>query len=84
MRSEPARIRGDGEQRFGDSTEQDAVNHPRVLKCQRRKLLGQLRHCKLDMTGWYMKQIPESMGAAVEKMDADLCASACEPAETRF
>jgi len=43
---------------------------------------AQLRHSKLEMTGWYMKQIPESVRAAVEKMDADLCASACEPAET--
>jgi hypothetical protein len=25
------------------------------------------------MTGWYMKQIPESVRAAVEKMDADIC-----------
>jgi hypothetical protein len=25
------------------------------------------------MTGWYMKQIPESVRAAVEKMDADFC-----------
>jgi hypothetical protein len=25
------------------------------------------------MTGWYMKQIPETVRAAVEKMDADIC-----------
>jgi hypothetical protein len=25
------------------------------------------------MTGWYMKQIPETVRAAVEKMDADVC-----------
>jgi integrase len=34
----------------------------------------QLRHSKLEMTGWYMKEIPASVRAAVEKMDADLCA----------
>jgi len=33
----------------------------------------QLRHSKLEMTGWYMKEIPESVRAAVEKMDTDLC-----------
>lgn len=35
---------------------------------------AQLRHSKLEMTGWYMKQIPETVRAAVEKTDADLCA----------
>jgi hypothetical protein len=25
------------------------------------------------MTGWYMKQIPETVRVAVEKMDTDLC-----------
>jgi hypothetical protein len=25
------------------------------------------------MTGWYMKQIPETVRVAVEKMDADIC-----------
>jgi hypothetical protein len=34
---------------------------------------AQLRHSKLEMTGWYMKQIPETVRAAVEKMDTDLC-----------
>lgn len=34
---------------------------------------AQLRHSKLEMTGWYMKQIPETVRAAVEKMDADVC-----------
>lgn len=33
----------------------------------------QLRHSKLDMTGWYMKEIPDRVRAAVEKMDTDLC-----------
>jgi integrase len=36
---------------------------------------AQLRHSKLEMTGWYMKQIPETVRAAVEKMDADVCAA---------
>src|SRR5262249_54025728 len=40
---------------------------------------AQLRHSKLEMTGWYMKQIPETVRAAVEKMDADVCAA---PAKT--
>jgi hypothetical protein len=39
---------------------------------------AQLRHSKLEMTGWYMKQIPETVRAAVEKMDADLCRAAEE------
>jgi len=34
---------------------------------------AQLRHSKLEMTGWYMKQIPETVRAAVERMDADIC-----------
>ncbi len=34
---------------------------------------AQLRHSKLSMTGWYMKQIPETVRAAIERMDADLC-----------
>jgi hypothetical protein len=25
------------------------------------------------MTGWYMKQIPETVRGAVERMDADIC-----------
>lgn len=36
---------------------------------------AQLRHSKLEMTGWYMKQIPETVRAAVEKMDTDVCAA---------
>ena len=31
------------------------------------------------MTGWYMKEIPESVRAAVEKMDTDLCRVAGTP-----
>ncbi len=33
----------------------------------------QLRHSKLEMTGWYMKEIPETVRTAVEKMDSDIC-----------
>jgi integrase len=40
---------------------------------------AQLRHSKLEMTGWYMKQIPETVRAAVEKMDADVCAAPAKP-----
>lgn len=34
---------------------------------------AQLRHSKLEMTGFYMKEIPGSVRAAVEKMDTDIC-----------
>jgi integrase len=34
---------------------------------------AQLRHSKLEMTGWYMRDIPESVRAAVEEMDAEIC-----------
>ena len=33
---------------------------------------AQLRHSKLEMTGWYMREIPESVRAAVEHMDAEM------------
>jgi len=33
----------------------------------------QLRHSRMEMTGWYMRAIPEGVRAAVERMDADLC-----------
>jgi len=42
----------------------------------------QLRHSKLEMTGWYMKDIPDRVRAAVEKMDTDLCRKMQEPQET--
>jgi integrase len=34
---------------------------------------AQLRHSKLEMTGFYMKEIPGSVRAAVERMDSDIC-----------
>jgi integrase len=34
---------------------------------------AQLRHSKLEMTGWYMREIPESVRAAVAEMDAEIC-----------
>jgi hypothetical protein len=34
---------------------------------------AQLRHSKLEMTGWYMKQIPDTVRAAVERMDTNIC-----------
>ena len=34
---------------------------------------AQLRHSKLEMTGFYMKEILGSARAAVERMDADIC-----------
>jgi integrase len=33
---------------------------------------AQLRHSKLEMTGWYMREIPESVRTAVEEMDAEI------------
>ena len=33
---------------------------------------AQLRHSKLEMTGWYMREIPESVRAAVAEMDAQI------------
>ncbi len=38
-----------------------------------RDAQAQLRHSKLEMTGWYMREIPESVRAAVEGMDAEIC-----------
>ena len=34
---------------------------------------AQLRHSKLEMTGWYMRDIPESVRSAVAEMDAEVC-----------
>jgi integrase len=34
---------------------------------------AQLRHSKLEMTGWYMRAIPESVRTAVAEMDAEIC-----------
>jgi integrase len=34
---------------------------------------AQLRHSKLEMTGWYMRDIPDSVRAAVDGMGAEIC-----------
>jgi hypothetical protein len=34
---------------------------------------AQLWHSKLEMTGWYMREIPESVHTAVAEMDAEIC-----------
>jgi integrase len=34
---------------------------------------AQLRHSKLEMTGWYMREIPESVRTAVAEMDSEIC-----------
>ena len=34
---------------------------------------AQLRHSNLEMTGWYMREIPESVRSAVAEMDAEIC-----------
>ncbi len=36
---------------------------------------AQLRHSRLEMTGWYMRDIPESVRSAVAEMDAEMCQS---------
>src|SRR5438309_1469299 len=41
-----------------------------------RDAQAHLRHSKLGMTGWYMREIPESVRAAVEEMDAEICKTA--------
>jgi integrase len=38
-----------------------------------RDIQAQLRHTKLEMTGRYIKEIPEAVRAAVESMDRELC-----------
>jgi integrase len=48
---------------------------------------AQLRHSSLEMTGWYMREIPESVRSAVEKMDAEITAQPAErtgPQENRI
>ena len=34
---------------------------------------AQLRHSRLEMTGWYMRDIPESVRSAVVERDAEFC-----------
>jgi integrase len=38
-----------------------------------RDIQAQLRHTKLEMTGRYVKEIPDQVRAAVEKMDREFC-----------
>jgi len=38
-----------------------------------RDIQAQLRHSRLEMTGRYIKEIPEQVRAAVESMDRELC-----------
>ncbi len=38
-----------------------------------RDIQAQLRHSKLEMTGRYVKEIPEQVRTAVESMDRELC-----------
>jgi integrase len=38
-----------------------------------RDIQAQLRHSKLEMTGRYVKEIPDQVRAAVERMDRELC-----------
>ena len=39
-----------------------------------RDIQAQLRRIKLEMTGRYIKEIPEAVRAAVDSMDRELCA----------
>jgi len=48
---------------------------------------AQLRHSTLEMTGWYMREIPDSVRSAVEKMDTEIMAKPtekCGPKEDRI
>jgi hypothetical protein len=48
---------------------------------------AQLRHSTLEMTGWYMREIPDSVRSAVEKMDTESMAKPtekCGPKEDRI
>ena len=38
-----------------------------------RDIQAQLRHARLEMTGRYVKEIPEQVRAAVDRMDRELC-----------
>jgi integrase len=38
-----------------------------------RDIQAQLRHTKLEMTGRYVKEIPDQVRSAVERMDRELC-----------
>ena len=38
-----------------------------------RDIQAQLRHTKLEMTGRYVKEIPEQVRTAVDRMDRELC-----------
>jgi integrase len=39
---------------------------------------AQLRHSTLEMTGWYMREIPESVRTAVAELDAEICQATTE------
>jgi hypothetical protein len=41
-----------------------------------RDAQAQVRHSKLEMTGWYMKQIPETVRAPAERRDGGVGATA--------
>jgi integrase len=41
-----------------------------------RDIQAQLRHSKLEMTGRYVKEIPDQVRAAVDRMDRELCGEA--------
>ncbi len=44
-----------------------------------RDIQAQLRHTRLEMTGHYIKEIPEAVRAAVESMDRELCQATKQP-----
>jgi len=44
-----------------------------------RDIQAQLRHSRLEMTGRYVKEIPEQVRKAVESMDKELCEPDIQP-----
>jgi hypothetical protein len=50
----------------------------RILKPIAAAAGKQLRHSTLEMTGWYMREIPDSVRSAVAKMDAEIMAKPVE------
>jgi hypothetical protein len=40
---------------------------------------AQFRHTKLEMTGRYIKEIPDAVRVAVESMDRELCQTNDQP-----
>jgi integrase len=63
--------------RIGNNLKLPALRRTFATEFQRhgspKDAQAQLRHSKLEMTGWYMRDIPESVRSAVAEMDAEIC-----------